>query len=233
PDLGALPVENDHVPGTAIERVVTLRGITSGCAEVAVVPGCPWGPVVVVPGNRNGAGLLSSPGRVVTGAELAGGAVRLSVVLRGDGRAAGGVGEGGRGVGGGQGASADVGGPRRGGGGRARADVGRLGGGVRAAAVGGRETHRVGARGGIAVARTLERRARAVAEVPRPGRRPAGGRVAEGDREGCRARGRRAAEGGHRSGWRGRRGGACGIVRAHGARAESLGVDRHLIDCSG
>src|SRR5207253_8922791 len=99
------------------------------------------------------------------------------------------------------------------------------------AAVGGRETHRVGARGGIAVARALERRARAVAEVPRPGRRPAGGRVGEGDLEGCRARGRRAAEGGHRGGRRGRggsegrrAGGGVGGAEGGGGEADRVGA---------
>src|SRR2546426_6027350 len=63
--VGDLAVQRDDVPRAEVVTVVALGGITRGRAEVAEVAGRVVAHVVVIAGNRPGAGLVAAPSRGV------------------------------------------------------------------------------------------------------------------------------------------------------------------------
>src|SRR3954464_3138121 len=65
-DDRAVAVEHDDVPGPQVEAVVPLRGIACGRPQVAEIPACIRGLVLMVAYGRLGSTLVASPGRVVS-----------------------------------------------------------------------------------------------------------------------------------------------------------------------
>src|SRR5205823_12539317 len=75
-------VQRDDVPGAEVEAVIALARLARRRTEVAEIARSSGGVVVVVAGNRPGAGLVPAPSRIVAVGVFGAGTVRVRIIAR-------------------------------------------------------------------------------------------------------------------------------------------------------